>query len=202
MIPKKSLRLSPSFAILSLAVAVVLSSAAVAQTAAQTAVHPAAKAARPLPKVEKVTVNAPVTLTDNGTSWTLDNGIVKLSLAKRDVNLSSIVYHGVEVLSKGNYSYWEQRPGGTITSSVTIDPATNGGERAEVSVKGVNSGTPGGRGGEAEGIPDFSTQRELDGYIANLESDMREAAKKFEFERAVKLRDTIKELRTKEFLFS
>ncbi len=35
-----------------------------------------------------------------------------------------------------------------------------------------------------------------------LESDMREAAKKFEFEKAAKLRDTVKELRTKEFLFS
>jgi excinuclease ABC subunit B len=55
---------------------------------------------------------------------------------------------------------------------------------------------------EAEGMPDFNTQQELDTYIANLESDMREAAKKFEFEKAVKLRDTIKELRTKEFLFS
>jgi len=38
--------------------------------------------------------------------------------------------------------------------------------------------------------------------MANLESDMREAAKKFEFEKAAKLRDTIKELRTKEFLFA
>lgn len=55
---------------------------------------------------------------------------------------------------------------------------------------------------EAEGIPDFSTQAELDVYISKLESDMREAAKKFEFEKAAKLRDTVKELRTKEFLFS
>ena len=55
---------------------------------------------------------------------------------------------------------------------------------------------------EAEGMPDFTTQQELDAYIANLESDMREAAKKFEFEKAVKLRDTIRDLRTKEFLFS
>ena len=55
---------------------------------------------------------------------------------------------------------------------------------------------------EAEGVPDFSTQAELDVYISKLESDMREAAKKFEFERAAKLRDTVKELRTKEFLFS
>jgi excinuclease ABC subunit B len=51
-------------------------------------------------------------------------------------------------------------------------------------------------------LPDFITQADLDSYIANLESDMREAAKKFEFEKAAKLRDTVKELRTKEFLFS
>ena len=55
---------------------------------------------------------------------------------------------------------------------------------------------------EAEGMPDFNTQQELDNYINKLESDMREAAKKFEFEKAAKLRDTVKELRTKEFLFS
>ncbi len=48
----------------------------------------------------------------------------------------------------------------------------------------------------------FETQQALDAHIANLESDMREAAKKFEFERAAKLRDQVKELRTKEFLFT
>jgi excinuclease ABC subunit B len=53
-----------------------------------------------------------------------------------------------------------------------------------------------------EALPEFSTQQELDSYIGKLESDMREAAKKFEFEKAAKLRDSIKDLRTKEFLFS
>src|SRR5213079_2205986 len=57
-------------------------------------------------------------------------------------------------------------------------------------------------GGEVEGVPEFNSQEELDEYIAKLESDMREAAKRFEFEKAAKLRDTIKELRTKEFLFA
>jgi len=55
---------------------------------------------------------------------------------------------------------------------------------------------------EEEGLPQFSSQAQLDAYIAKLEEEMREAAKKFEFERAAKLRDTVKELRTKEFLFS
>ena len=105
------------------AMSVVFASAATAQTA---------------PKVAKVTVNPPVTLTDNGDSWTLDNGIVKMTVLKRNGNLSSLVYHGVEVLTRGEY--WEQTPSGTVTAAVTIDPATNGGERAEVSVKGVNPG--------------------------------------------------------------
>ena len=51
-------------------------------------------------------------------------------------------------------------------------------------------------------LPEFDTQADLDKHIANLESDMREAAKKFEFEKAAKLRDLVKDLRTKEFLFS
>jgi excinuclease ABC subunit B len=55
---------------------------------------------------------------------------------------------------------------------------------------------------EAEGMPEFKSQEELDAYIAKLENDMREAAKRFEFERAAKLRDTIRDLRTKEFLFA
>jgi excinuclease ABC subunit B len=57
-------------------------------------------------------------------------------------------------------------------------------------------------GGESEGIPEFKSQEELDEYVRKLESDMREAAKRFEFEKAAKLRDVIKELRTKEFLFA
>jgi len=55
---------------------------------------------------------------------------------------------------------------------------------------------------EDEGIPEFRTQEELDAYLAKLENDMREAAKRFEFERAAKLRDTIKGLRSKEFLLT
>ncbi len=55
---------------------------------------------------------------------------------------------------------------------------------------------------QADSIPEFKSQEDVDNYIAKLETDMREAAKRFEFEQAAKLRDTIKELRTKEFLFT
>jgi excinuclease ABC subunit B len=49
-------------------------------------------------------------------------------------------------------------------------------------------------------MPEFATQDELDAYLAKMETEMREAAKKFEFEKAAKLRDSIKELREKEIL--
>ena len=48
---------------------------------------------------------------------------------------------------------------------------------------------------------EFASQEELDLYLSGLEEQMREAAKRFEFEKAAKMRDTLKELREKEFLF-
>ena len=54
--------------------------------------------------------------------------------------------------------------------------------------------------GDVDGIPEFHSQAELDTYIAKLENEMREAAKRFEFEQAAKLRDQVKELRSKEFM--
>ncbi len=52
-----------------------------------------------------------------------------------------------------------------------------------------------------EGMPEFKSQEDLDKYLTAMETEMREAAKKFEFEKAAKLRDAIKELRSREFLF-
>jgi excinuclease ABC subunit B len=55
---------------------------------------------------------------------------------------------------------------------------------------------------DAADVEGFTSQEQLDTYIAALESDMREAAKKFEFEKAAQLRDKIRELKTKEFIFT
>jgi excinuclease ABC subunit B len=55
---------------------------------------------------------------------------------------------------------------------------------------------------DAADVEGFTTQEQLDTYIAALESDMREAAKKFEFEKAAQLRDKVRELKTKEFIFT
>jgi excinuclease ABC subunit B len=54
---------------------------------------------------------------------------------------------------------------------------------------------------QTEGLPDFKSQEELDKFIEKLENEMREAAKRFEFEKAAKMRDQIREFKTKEFIF-
>ena len=94
------------------------------------------------PRVATVTSMQPVVLDDHGDTWTLDNGIVKMTIQKRDGNLASLVYRGVEILTDQHHSYWEQRPAGTVTARITIDPKANGGERAEVAVKGINPSKP------------------------------------------------------------
>jgi len=107
------------------------------------------------PPVAKTQVSAPVTVTDNGRTWTLDNGIVKATINKNNGNMPSLVYHGIETMGSGGNSggYWEQTPQAApqLTQTITIDPATNGGARAEVAVKGVTGGTvmltPGAPGG-------------------------------------------------------
>jgi rhamnogalacturonan endolyase len=101
-----------------------------------TLLTPCVQAADPLPKVLKPDVSGPVTLTDNGTTWTLDNGLVKATVNKNNGNIPSLIYHGVAIVGRSNF--WETVPSGTITSTVTIDPAKNNGARAEVAVKGVN----------------------------------------------------------------
>ena len=98
-----------------------------------------------------------MTVTDNGDTWTMDNGIVKATIVKKNGSLLQAIYHGIETLrpaisggadnlhtpptpAGSPIPSWEQMPSGTVTPSVTIDPAKNGGERAEVAVKGANTG--------------------------------------------------------------
>jgi rhamnogalacturonan endolyase len=86
--------------------------------------------------------NAPVTITDNGRSWTLDNGIVKATVSKDSGSMPSLMYKGVQVLQASGGT-WEHNPQGApeLVNSLSIDPATNGGARGEVSIKGKSNGT-------------------------------------------------------------
>jgi len=88
-----------------------------------------------------------VTVTDHGRTWTLDNGLVRAVISKRNGALESLRYQGHETMGhdQGQAGYWEQDPSAAaavngLTDSLTIDPAQNGGARAEVAVKGVTGG--------------------------------------------------------------
>ena len=91
------------------------------------------------------TNGANVTLTDNGATVTLDNGIISIVVTKADASIHTINYtfnntgstQTINVLGNG-YSggklYWENSSdlGPSYTYAVAADPATNGGNYAEV----------------------------------------------------------------------
>jgi rhamnogalacturonan endolyase len=96
----------------------------------------------PLRAAQEASPASVVTVTDNGKSWTLDNGIVKATVTKDSGSMPSFMYHGLQMMAASGGT-WEHNPQGapSVTNSITIDPAANGGTRAEVSIKGVSGGT-------------------------------------------------------------
>lgn len=85
-----------------------------------------------------------VAITDEGNTYLLNNGIVAARVNKRTGELVGLVYKGVDRAGhdQGAVGPWEQDPSAADpTPSITIDPTKNGGERGEVSIKGVTGGT-------------------------------------------------------------
>ncbi|HTQ39330.1 MAG TPA: polysaccharide lyase family protein [Pirellulales bacterium] len=87
-----------------------------------------------------------VTLVDHGQSYTFSNRYCTAVISKRSGDLTSLTYKGKELMGydSGHHAgYWEQSPASPV-ASITIDPGTNHGERAEVSIKGTATGGVGG----------------------------------------------------------
>jgi rhamnogalacturonan endolyase len=104
---------------------------------------PSAFAHAAAPVIANSTATDPVTVTDNGNTFTLENGIVKAMINKRNGLMPSLVYRGIELMGNDGGGIWEQTPQNApqITRTITIDPASNGGQRGEVSIKGDTGGT-------------------------------------------------------------
>jgi len=91
---------------------------------------------------------AKVTVTDDGTAYTLSNGIVDARIDKKSGDIVSYKYKGTEVTATlpgqgvgRENGYWSHDAvGDDTTAKISIDPATNGGERAEVEVKAISHG--------------------------------------------------------------
>lgn len=98
---------------------------------------------------------APVTVTESDTDFVLANGVLTARVLKRNGDLASLRFHGVEMLTDRSGhagAYWSHdTTGGTdLVTRITIDPSANGGARAEVSVKGISGGRKMGHG---PGVP-------------------------------------------------
>ena len=90
----------------------------------------------------------PVTLTDDGTSFTLTNGIVTTKVDKHSASLLTLQYKGHELLGPmGIDGFWALPASNMVfgskrEASVMLDPKTNHGERAIVSVRFTYDGDP------------------------------------------------------------
>lgn len=96
--------------------------------------------------------DAPVTLREDDASFTLANGIVTARIDKR-AGTFSLQYKDATVIERGYWSQVGRAAGGDIgrfgsqrTTTIRLDPAKNGGERAEVSCRfgydGKSAGLP------------------------------------------------------------
>lgn len=102
-----------------------------------------------------------VTLKEDDGFYTLDNGQVAARISKRHGGLVSLKYKGIETLNAsnpGNWSHNASTKDGKTTAKVTIDPASNGGERAEVSVKGISDGNAMGSGPGGSVVADIEVR--------------------------------------------
>jgi rhamnogalacturonan endolyase len=82
--------------------------------------------------------DAPVTVTEDATTFKLSNGIATATISKRSGDMTSLVFKDLELMGHGSghpAGYWEQSPANAI-DTITIDPKANGGQRGEVSIKG------------------------------------------------------------------
>ncbi len=97
-----------------------------------------------------VTQMSRVTLARESDAYVLSNGIVVARVSRESGNLVSLQYKGIECLAgeaRHSGGYWSHAPAaGHVIDTITLDPQANGGDRAEVSVKGDYTGTPLGHG--------------------------------------------------------
>jgi len=135
--------------------------------------------------------SGPVTVAEEQSAYTLSNGIVTARIDKRSGDLLSMRFKDMEMLAtiygadglpdtivdrpganlRGGghrytdhqYGFWSHDTDGPHTiDQITIDPKSNGGERAEVSIKGIADGKPMGAGPGGSFISDVEIRYTLE----------------------------------------
>ncbi|MBN1972566.1 MAG: hypothetical protein JW787_02935 [Sedimentisphaerales bacterium] len=116
-----------------------------------------------------------VKIEENESTYTISNGIVTARISKRNGDITSLIYKGTEMLTDksghtGGYWSHDTTGGKEILSRITIDPQSNGGQRGEVSVKGISGGIKMGHGPGAESDGNFAADIEIRYNIGRGES--------------------------------
>src|SRR5215472_3460294 len=107
-----------------------------------------------------------VTVSQDEDYFTLDNGIVTAKISKNSGDVFSIKYKNLELLDNVDQhqpAYWSHNTalGQQIIPRITIDPKSNGGERGEVSVKGISGGRRMGSGPGGSVVADIEIRYSL-----------------------------------------
>ena len=118
-----------------------------------------------LPALLRAESRPAVSVSADEFSFTLDNGIVTAQVAKRSGDLTSLKYKNLEMLdarSSRQAAYWSHNAArGQQQTGITIDPKSNGGERGEVSIKGISGGNQMGSGPGGSVIADIEIRYAL-----------------------------------------
>ena len=118
-----------------------------------------------LPPLIQAAPNPDVTVSEDDNSFTLANGIVTAQVGKRSGDLLSLKYKNLEMLDNQDQrqpGYWSHNAArGQQIVRITIDPKTNGGERGEVSIKGIANGNQMGSGPGGSVIADIEIRYAL-----------------------------------------
>ena len=117
-----------------------------------------------LPAFLQAATSSAVTVSEDDNSFTLNNGIVTARVTKRSGDLTSLKYKNLEMLDAGSHqaAYWSHNAArGQQAARITIDPKANGGERGEISVKGIANGNQMGSGPGGSVIADIEIRYAL-----------------------------------------
>ncbi len=116
-----------------------------------------------------------VTIEEDESTYTISNGLVTARISRRNGDMTSLIYKGIETLTdKSGHAggYWSHDTTGGVetVTRITIDPQSNGGRRGEVSVKGISGGNKMGHGPGAARDGDFPADIEIRYSIGRGES--------------------------------
>jgi rhamnogalacturonan endolyase len=105
-----------------------------------------------------------VQLSRQGDIYVLQNSWVRAEISRISGDLLSLKYNGLETMSGGrDHGYWEQNPSdaASLSDGISIDPATNQGQRAEVYIRGKANGKELGRTSSGPMICDLEIRYSL-----------------------------------------